>query len=66
MQSICTAAAVAQNTKVYKFHDDNANTPITDAVTNIVITRNAGGAFTAQGTIRAIAFYQGFIVLDDV
>ena len=65
MQAICSAAAVAQNTKVNKFHNDNANTPITDAETDIVVTKNGGGSFTAQGTIRAIAYYQEFITLDD-
>lgn len=65
MQSICTAAAVAQNTKVNKFHDDNANTPVTDAETDIVVTKNGGGSFTAQGTIRAIAYYQTWEAMGD-
>lgn len=65
LQAIVSAAAVAKNTKVNKFHDDNASTPLTDAETDIMITKNAGGAFTAQGTIRAIAYYQAFTAMAD-
>lgn len=65
LQSIVSNAAVAKNTKVNKFHDDNANTPITDAETDIVITKNSGGSFTAQGTIRCIAYYLSLRALGD-
>ena len=65
LQAIVSAAAVAKNTKVNKFHDDDANTPLTDAETDIVITKNGGGSFTAQGTIRAIAYYEAFTAMGD-
>ena len=65
MQAICTNQAVAQNTKVNKFHDANANTPLTDATTKIQISKNGGGSFTAQGTIRAIAYYYAFTAMGD-
>lgn len=66
LQNIVTDAAVVKNTKANKFHDDNANTPLTDAVTDIVITKTGGGNFTAQGTIRAIVYYQGFNAMNDL
>jgi hypothetical protein len=65
LQAITSAAAVALNTKVNTLHDDNANTPICDAETEIVITKNGGGSFTAQGTIRAIAYYLAPIAMED-
>ena len=66
IQSICTGKTVAQNTKVSQFFDENATTPITNAETDIVISKNGGGLFTAQGTIRAIAFYEEFETIADI
>jgi len=60
IQSIATNQAVAKNTKVNKFFDPNANSPLTGAVTNIVLTKNGGGVFTAQGQISAIAYFEEF------
>lgn len=54
-EAICTAQAVAANTKVNSFTTD-----ITDNTTNIAITKNGGGNFTAQGTIRAIVYVEFF------
>lgn len=54
-EAIATAQAVAQNTKVNSFVTD-----ITDNTTNIAITKNGGGSFTAQGTIRAIVYTEEF------
>ena len=65
LQAIVCNAAVAKNTKVNKFHDDNANTPLTDAETDIVITKNGGGSFSAVGTIRCIAYYWRLRALGD-
>lgn len=65
LQAICTNQAVDKNTKVNKFHDDNANTPLCDAETDIVLSPNGGGSFTAQGNIRAIAYYQVFEAMGD-
>lgn len=65
-QVICTAQAVAQNTKVNKFFDENAATAITSAETDITIQRSSNpgvDVFTAQGTIRAIVYYQGFTAM---
>lgn len=64
-QSIASGQAVAQNTKVNKFFDENAATAITSGETDIDITKNGGGAFTAQGTIRAIVYYQAFTAMAD-
>ena len=60
-QSIGTAQTVAQNTKLNKFFDENAATAITSAETDITIQRSSNpgvDVFTAQGSIRAIAYYQ--------
>lgn len=65
-QNIVTDAAVAQNTKVNKFFDENAATAITSGETDIDITKTGGGAFTAQGTLRAIVYYEEFTTLSDV
>lgn len=64
-QSIASGQAVAQNTKVNKFFDENAATAITSGETDIDITKNGGGSFTAQGTIRAIVYYQAFTAMAD-
>lgn len=65
-QNIVTDAAVAQNTKVNKFFDENAATAITSGESDIAITKTGGGAFTAQGTLRAIVYYEEFTTLNDV
>ncbi|OPY78228.1 MAG: hypothetical protein A4E65_02382 [Syntrophorhabdus sp. PtaU1.Bin153] len=48
-------------TKVQKLHV----TEIATATTDIVITKNGGGSFTAQGTIRAIAYYETISAMVD-
>lgn len=53
--ALAVAQAVAANTKVNSFATD-----ITDNTTNIAITKNGGGSFTAQGTIRAIVYAEIF------
>jgi hypothetical protein len=63
--SIATARAVAKNTKVTLMYDEHAATPITSNTTNIAITKNGGGNFTAQGTIRAIAYYEVMNAMGD-
>jgi len=60
--ALVSGAAVAQNTKVDKMHVDE----ITSASTDIAITKNGGGSFTAQGTIRAIVFYEELTAMADV
>lgn len=52
--SLATGQAVAKNTKLQKLHVSE----IASDITNIAITRNGGGDFSAQGTIRAIAYYE--------
>jgi len=62
-QSIATNQAVAKNTKVNKFFDSNAATDIASAEVDITIQKNSNpgvDAFTAQGIIRAIVYYQAF------
>lgn len=65
-QNIATDEAVAQNTKVNKFFDENAATAIASAETDIAITKTGGGVFTAQGTLRAVVYYEEFTNLADV
>jgi len=62
-QAIVSGAAVAQNTKINKFFDENAATAIASSEVDIDITKNGGGNFTAQGTIRAIVYYQAFTAM---
>lgn len=64
--AIAAAQAVAVNTKVTAMYDENAATAITTNTTNIAITKNGGGSFTAQGTIRAIVAYEYFEPLADL
>jgi len=57
-QTIATNVAVDKNTKVNTSYDANANSDVASSVTNINITRNGGGSFTAQGKITAkVHFY---------
>lgn len=65
-QNIVTDAAVAQNTKVNKVFDENAATAIVSGETDIAITKTGGGVFTAQGTLRAIVYYEEFTTLSNV
>ena len=68
-QSIAAAQAVAVNTKVNKFFDENAATPIASAEVDITIQRSSNpgvDVFTAQGTIRAIVYYQANTTMADV
>jgi hypothetical protein len=53
--AIATGQAVAQNTKV-----NSLTTATVTSETDIAITKNGGGSFTAQGTIRAIVYYETF------
>jgi hypothetical protein len=57
--SLVTAGAVAKDTKVNKRHTNE----IATNVTNIAITKNGGGSFTAAGVIRAIAYYEDFVTM---
>jgi len=61
-ESIVSAAAVAQNTNVNHFGHADAGYggTLTDAETDIVISKNGGGAFTAQGTIEGHCMAFGF------
>jgi hypothetical protein len=58
LQAIATAKAVAANTKANSMY--SAIQTVLDADTNIVITKNGGGAFTVQGRIGAVAYYEWF------
>jgi hypothetical protein len=60
-QAIAAAQAVAKNTKVNTFFDVNAATDIASAEVDITIQKNSNpgvDAFTAQGSIRAIVYYE--------
>ena len=64
VQAIGSAIAVAKNTKVNKYFAP-ASAQVADAETDIVITKNGGGSFTAQGVIRAIVYYLTFTAMAD-
>jgi parallel beta-helix repeat protein len=64
--AIASAQAVAQNTKVTTMYNTNGATDITSNTTNIAITKNGGGNFTAQGTIRAIVHYEVMAAMSDL
>lgn len=59
--ALCSAQAVAQNTKCNTMHAAE----IATNVTNVTIAKNGGGSFTAQGTIRAICYYETFEAMGD-
>lgn len=63
--AIATAQAAAKNTKVNVLYNTNVASDITTAVTNVTITRNGGGSFTAQGSIRALVYYESLNALGD-
>jgi hypothetical protein len=63
IEVITTNSAVAQNTKVNKFSNALFTTT---AESDIVITPNAGGSFTAQGTIRAVVYYESLVAMGDL
>jgi len=65
VQAIATAQAVAKNTKANVFFNTNAASGITDAETNVVITKNGGGSFTEGGAITAIVYYRTFAAMVD-
>jgi len=66
-EAITSAAAVAQNTNVNHFAHADAGYggTLTDAETDIVITKNGGGDFTAQGTIEGHCLCEGFDAWDN-
>ncbi len=64
-QTIGSNSAAAKNTKLNKMFDCQAATPITSGVTDITITRNGGGSFTAGGVVRAIVYYEDFKIMAD-
>jgi hypothetical protein len=61
--AIAATQAVAKNTKANVFFHDIITT---GAVTNIAITRSAGGNFTAKGTISAAVFYEILTAMPDL
>jgi len=73
-QTIAHEEAVTKDTKIY-VPFDGLNTggtlaaqaawasPVTTNTTNIAITKHGGGAFTAQGNIRAWVYYENFDTL---
>ena len=65
-QRICMGQPVAKNTSVNRWFDGKSDWEVTSAATNILIKKNGGGIFTAQGAIRAIAYYQTWIDMEDV
>jgi archaellum component FlaF (FlaF/FlaG flagellin family) len=55
-QAIAANQAVAQNTNVNQHFVVNTDTDIASSTTNVAITKNGGGSFTAQGTIEAVCY----------
>jgi len=62
--AIATNQAVAKNTKVNVMQSGLAEDVTTDA-TDITITKNGGGNFTAGGQVRAIVYYETFTAMGD-
>jgi hypothetical protein len=65
-QTIASAQAVAQNTKINTFFNVNTATDIASDEVDITIQRSSNpgvDTFTAQGTIRAIVYYQTFTAM---
>ena len=58
--AIATAQAVTLNTEVISPFDVNAAAATCNAETNITITKNGGGSFTAQGNFVAAIYYFQF------
>ncbi len=65
-EAIATNQAVAQNTNVnhHASADAGYGGTLTDAETDILITKNGGGSFTAQGEIEATCIAKGFDAWD--
>jgi hypothetical protein len=63
--TIATAQAVAKNTKVNVLYNTNGASDITTNTLFVNITRNGGGSFTAQGSIRALVYYEALTTLGD-
>lgn len=61
--SIAVGASVAKNTKVNTLYNANAASDITTNTLFVNITKNGGGTFTAQGTIRALVYYESLTAL---
>jgi hypothetical protein len=61
--AIATAQAVAKNTKVNTLYNANAASDITTNTLFVNITKNGGGTLTAQGTIRALVYYESLTAL---
>ena len=64
--AVASNKAVAVNTKVAAFYDENGAAAITDAETDIVIAPNGGGSFTAQGVFTVVAYTLAMTALEDV
>lgn len=64
IQAIATNQAVTGDTKVSAFFDENADSAITDADTEVVISPNGGGNFTAQGSFTVVAIYEELVTPD--
>ena len=65
-EAIASNQAVAQNTNVnhHASADAGYGGTLTDAETDILITKNGGGSFTAQGEIEATCIAKGFDTWD--
>ncbi len=64
VETLATGAAVAQNTNINYWCVADSWGTLTDATTNVVITKNGGGAFTTQGVIEVTLLCQGFDTWD--
>ena len=64
--AIVSGAAVAKNTKVTSMFNTFAATDVTTNTTNIAITKNGGGSFTAAGSIRATVQYETMMALNSI
>lgn len=67
LQSICTNQSKVLETKLSFPYDENADSPVMDAATDIVITQTAAGNFTSDtGQIRAVVYFWEPCWIDDI
>jgi len=64
-QAIASDLAVATNTKVNVFFDENTDIALAGSEVDVEVTKHGGGVFTAQGNIRAIVYYELFTAMGD-
>jgi len=65
-QSIATGVTPTQNVRVSALFNENAATAITSTTTNVTITKNGGGSFSAGGSLSVWTYYSYIQTADPV